>query len=106
MISILSIKLTIYTWSNFISFLGKTNDLNLVVNDIYSKNKKKMVGIGFSLGGQLLMKYLGESKEHQEKFSVAASICQGYDLEEYVDRIIDLFFKISLKYICKIVLQK
>ena len=51
-----------------------------------------MVGIGFSLGAQLLMKYLGESKEHQEKFSVAASICQGYDLGEYVDKIVELFF--------------
>ena len=50
-----------------------------------------MVGIGFSLGAQLLMKYLGESKEHQEKFSVAASICQGYDLGEYVDKIVELY---------------
>ena len=69
------------------SFLGKTNDLDLVVNDLFSKYNKKMVGIGFSLGAQLLMKYLGESKEHQKRFSVAASICQGYDLGEYVDNI-------------------
>jgi len=61
---------------------GKTNDLNLVVNDLYAKRKKKMIGIGFSLGGHILLKYLGESKENQDKFYFAASFCQGYDLTQ------------------------
>ena len=65
------------------SFLGQTDDLDLVVRTLIRTEKaKKFVAIGFSLGGNILMKYLGEKPERQKHFHVAASICQGYDIPE------------------------
>ena len=39
----------------------------------------KFVGLGFSLGACILVRFLGEHSERQNKFICAASICQGYD---------------------------
>ena len=65
--------------------LGYTDDLELVVNDLIKKNpEEKLVGIGFSLGANVLMKFLGEKPERQLNFLFAASLCQGYNLPEYV----------------------
>lgn len=74
-----ALKETKITYPRIFSY-GKTNDLDLMVNDLYSKFGKKFIGVGFSLGGHILMKYLGESKSNENKFHLAASICQGYDL--------------------------
>ena len=40
----------------------------------------KLLGVGFSLGGNILVKYLGENPEHQRNFICAISLCQGYDI--------------------------
>ena len=39
----------------------------------------KFIGLGFSLGACILVRFLGEHNERQNKFICAASICQGYD---------------------------
>ena len=39
-----------------------------------------LVGVGFSLGGNILVKYLGENPKHQKNFVAAMSVCQGYDI--------------------------
>jgi predicted alpha/beta-fold hydrolase len=41
---------------------GATEDLEDVINAVLSKGYKKIVLIGFSLGGSLLVKYLGENE--------------------------------------------
>lgn len=40
------------------------------------------IAVGFSMGGNIVMKYLGESPKHQAKFIGAVSCCQGYDILE------------------------
>ncbi|ELT95508.1 hypothetical protein CAPTEDRAFT_132362 [Capitella teleta] len=42
------------------------------------------IGVGFSMGGNQLIKYLGEHPDHQKKFLCALSCCQGYDVERAV----------------------
>ena len=37
------------------------------------------IGVGFSLGACILVRFLGENPSRQEKFVCAASLCQGYD---------------------------
>ena len=37
------------------------------------------IGCGFSLGGCILVRFLGEKKERRQKFICASSLCQGYD---------------------------
>ncbi|MCK5207762.1 MAG: alpha/beta fold hydrolase [Cyclobacteriaceae bacterium] len=39
---------------------GATEDLEVVINDVISRGYKKIILIGFSLGGSLVVKYLGE----------------------------------------------
>ena len=39
----------------------------------------RFIGIGFSLGACVLVRFLGEDEERQKKFICAASVCQGYD---------------------------
>ena len=43
-----------------------------------------MIAIGFSMGGNIMLKYLGERKEHQSDFIGVMSACQGYDIIRYV----------------------
>lgn len=62
---------------------GQTDDLDFVVQTLlHTKNVKKLIAVGFSLGANILMKYLGEKPERQENFYFAASICQGYNVPE------------------------
>lgn len=48
--------------------------------------KTKIVSVGFSLGGNLVTKYMGEknSSSHSNNIIGAISICQGYNAVEYV----------------------
>jgi len=42
----------------------------------------QLIAVGFSMGGNIVMKYLGEKKIRQKAFVGAISCCQGYDLQE------------------------
>ncbi|MEM9887446.1 MAG: alpha/beta fold hydrolase [Bacteroidota bacterium] len=49
--------------------MGASADLKAVVNYIHSFNQyKELVLVGFSLGGNVLLKYLGEEQEHLPAF--------------------------------------
>ncbi|XP_057307324.1 monoacylglycerol lipase ABHD2-like [Hydractinia symbiolongicarpus] len=62
---------------------GQTDDLDFVVQTLLrTRNVKKLIAVGFSLGANILMKYLGEKPNRQENFYFAASICQGYNVPE------------------------
>ena len=39
----------------------------------------KFIGVGFSMGGNILLRYLGEQPHRQRHFLGAQSWCQGYD---------------------------
>lgn len=68
----------------FIYFLGHTDDYEEMIANLHSKYPTSLiVAVGFSLGGNLITKYLGE--EHKKKpMNVigGVSVCQGYNAVE------------------------
>ena len=61
--------------------LGGTGDCTLMFNDLESKFSPdtKFIGLGFSMGGLILVRFLGEQcLERQRRFMCAISIGQGY----------------------------
>lgn len=39
----------------------------------------QLMAIGFSMGGNVVLKYIGEDNSRQENFLCVMSLCQGYD---------------------------
>ena len=61
---------------------GGTGDFSKMIDFLRDQNPGvKFVGVGISLGANLLLKYLGECPERQAYFLCAQSWCQGYDIE-------------------------
>ena len=59
---------------------GGTGDIAAVFEELCQRYPAtKFIGIGFSLGACILVRFLGELEERQKKFICAASVCQGYD---------------------------
>ena len=61
---------------------GNTSDYHGMITDLSERcPATKFVCVGFSMGGNLITKYLGEDK--RSKHIVAGiSVCQGYDAIE------------------------
>ena len=56
-----------------------------MVDEMISKYPdNKFIAVGFSMGGNIVVKYLGEHEHVQSRFIGAISCCQGYDLVESV----------------------
>lgn len=63
---------------------GGTEELAAVVNHLTTVlNHKRLIGVGFSMGANILIKYLGEEAPRQECFECGISVCQGYDILRY-----------------------
>ena len=61
---------------------GKTDDLEAVINLILEKDKYSNIAlVGFSLGGNLLLKYLGERKSFPKEIVKAVSISTPLSLK-------------------------
>lgn len=68
------------------SFLGHTGDFDAMVHNLVAKYPTtNVVAVGFSLGGNLVTKYMGD-KAHKRPDNVIGgiSICQGYNAVEWV----------------------
>lgn len=65
---------------------GNTSDFHEMVGNLTQRHPNtKIVCVGFSLGGNLVTKYMGESdREHPSHIIGAISVCQGYCATEYV----------------------
>lgn len=63
----------------------------------------KFVGVGFSLGANILVKFLGECPERQDDFVCAISVCQGYDAVKLAHYCI-VFLLPSLYCVCSVCL--
>nr|XP_023024019.1 abhydrolase domain-containing protein 2 [Leptinotarsa decemlineata] len=58
---------------------GNTDDYEAMVKNIASKYPEtRIVCVGFSLGGNIITKYLGEKKQKPSNVIGGISICQGY----------------------------
>jgi len=42
----------------------------------------RFIAVGFSMGANIVVKYLGEHEHAQSRFIGAISCCQGYDVME------------------------
>jgi abhydrolase domain-containing protein 2 len=61
---------------------GNTSDFHGMMTDVTKRfPATKFVCIGFSMGGNLITKYLGEEKR-SKKIVAGISVCQGYDAKE------------------------
>jgi predicted alpha/beta-fold hydrolase len=61
---------------------GKTDDLDLTINHILENyNYKNIVLLGYSLGGNITLKYMGESQNIPNQIKAAVSISVPCDLE-------------------------
>lgn len=64
-------------------FLGHTDDFHIMLVDLTRKYPhSKIVAIGFSLGGNIITKYLGEERVHPRNLISGISVCQGYNAIE------------------------
>lgn len=76
-LGVLPVKLT----SKRIFTYGSTCELRAIVNFVASNYPDtNLIGVGFSMGANILVKYLGENIDQPRKFLCAVSICQGYDI--------------------------
>ena len=58
---------------------GNTGDYHLMVNEILKRFPlTKVVCVGFSMGANIVTKYLGE-KTSPDRIIAGISVCQGYD---------------------------
>lgn len=60
-------------------FSGCTWEFGAMVNYIKKTYPQtQLVVVGFSLGGNIVCKYLGENQANQERVLCCVSVCQGY----------------------------
>lgn len=78
---------------------GETSDLDFVLCEIKSRfPNKPLMAVGFSLGGNVLTKYLGECKEHS-KLDAAAVVSAPFALASSCKVIQTSCFKLYQKYL-------
>lgn len=70
--------------SILISITGHTDDYAHMVENLSEKyDNTRIVAVGFSLGGNLITKYLGETQKSKPNIIIGGiSICQGYNAVE------------------------
>lgn len=75
-----------YAFYSISFFKGHTDDFAIMIENLSQKySNSNIVACGFSLGGNLVTKYLGEKQRMKPSNVVGGiSICQGYNAVEYV----------------------
>ncbi|KAJ8311676.1 hypothetical protein KUTeg_011031, partial [Tegillarca granosa] len=69
---------------------GCTDEFSRMVDEVKKLYpNSKLLAVGFSMGGNIITKYLGESKENEKKFLCGISVCQGYDALRCVPLLLD-----------------
>lgn len=62
---------------------GHTDDFSCMLESLLERYPNtKLVLVGFSLGGNLISKYLGEDRKRPTNIIGGVSICQGYNAIE------------------------
>ncbi|XP_046334850.1 monoacylglycerol lipase ABHD2-like [Haliotis rufescens] len=71
---------------------GSTQEFHHMVEDmrkIYPNSS--FLAVGFSMGANIITKYLGEHPDHQKHFICGMSLCQGYDVIQVRPQIMSFF---------------
>jgi predicted alpha/beta-fold hydrolase len=80
---------------------GNTEDFHGMIRDLTRRfPNTKIICIGFSMGGNLITKYLGEAKR-DNRILAGVSVCQGYEANEFV-LLLYQFYPMKSKQNCKI----
>lgn len=64
---------------------GRTDDLQAVLQHLSKESYQRMVLVGFSLGGNLLLKYLGEGRDVPANLQTAVAISSPLNLKGSLD---------------------
>ncbi|XP_077991419.1 monoacylglycerol lipase ABHD2-like [Glandiceps talaboti] len=65
---------------------GETDEYAAMVTYLEDRHPNThFIGVGFSMGGNIVLKYLGENASRQDKFLCGVSLCQGYELIYGID---------------------
>ncbi|KAK2191668.1 hypothetical protein NP493_48g04004 [Ridgeia piscesae] len=60
---------------------GNTEEYGLMLDKVAQLYPDSVpIAVGFSMGGNIILKYLGENKEHQTKVLCALCCCTGFDI--------------------------
>ncbi len=84
---------------------GETNDLRYFLDTLHkestdAENAGPLLAVGFSLGGNVLLKYLGESGD-QTPLRAAAAVCVPFDLHRCADALNQGFSKVYQRYLLR-----
>ena len=84
---------------------GETNDLRHFLNQLHaerelSQNPGPLMAVGYSLGGNVLLKYLGESAD-ETPLSAACAVCVPLNLHECAEALNAGFSKVYQRYLLK-----
>ncbi|XP_021377842.1 monoacylglycerol lipase ABHD2-like [Mizuhopecten yessoensis] len=75
--AIRSVKIT----SSRIFTYGGTEEFHTMIQEVRQMYPgTNLIACGFSMGANIVVKYLGEKPKNQQQFLCALSICQGYDV--------------------------
>lgn len=84
---------------------GETNDLRYFINKVHdyrnlAGNGGPMLAVGYSLGGNVLLKYLGESG-NQTPLAAATAVCAPLDLHECAEALNIGFSRVYQRHLLK-----
>jgi predicted alpha/beta-fold hydrolase len=80
---------------------GETNDLRFFLSDLRKQGfDGPMMAVGYSLGGNVLLKFMGESGD-ESTLDAAAAVCVPLDLHVCADALNEGFSKIYQRYLLK-----
>lgn len=69
--------------SDWLIFTGCTEEYGAMVDNVLTRYPDtRLMGVGFSMGGNVVVKYVGEDLSREQKFLCIMSLCQGYDAEQ------------------------
>jgi predicted alpha/beta-fold hydrolase len=84
---------------------GETNDLRYFLDTLHKKpsdpeNAGPLLAVGFSLGGNVLLKYLGESGD-QTPLRAAAAVCVPFNLHRCAEALDQGFSRVYQRYLLR-----
>ncbi|MEJ2275353.1 MAG: alpha/beta fold hydrolase [Woeseiaceae bacterium] len=84
---------------------GETNDLRYFLDALHkqpadAENAGPLLAVGFSLGGNVLLKYLGESGDNTP-LRAAAAVCVPFNLHRCAEALNDGFSKVYQRYLLR-----